>query len=567
MSWFKRDSSLRSSFGRRSPSKTKPLDPEACLMSFKKHYQQACVIINKTRPNVQTEASNHHQPTNPSSDDVNVVLSNLDQMVTLLIQESKTGMSVDGDGLQIGPMLDYLMTEGILDRLYSWSLHCGEYCNVMKHEQLKLYEVLLSNSGHEILVHKPILRPLLKLLASCKDCAPVDVEKRLIVLLNQLCVSLTQNTNLLEYFFSASNDQGPARFLIFSLLIPFVHREGGIGQQARDALLLCMSLSHKSESIGFYIAEQSNFCPVLATGLSGLYSRLPRKLDIIPEDWCRLSNDDIQEIPELLMFMNSLEFCNAVIQVSHQKVKEQLLEYLYQGFLLPVLGPALHQNSVEEIETATAYLDLFVRSVTEPALMHSFLKFILTETFDGHVVIDSLIARINSHPRLSLITMSLFKTLLDINSEDVMLELVFKYLIPCNHVMVSQRCRVRDKDIYSHTTLKFLSLIPACCDLGTVNGTAITSSPSQTLNRSIHTSQSDYTLQTDYSKTRSGSISSISTSDSDNSLSRINEFKNQETFASHYLNYLRDARFCVKKCLIGCQSWSGKYDGHVCVGR
>jgi hypothetical protein len=52
------------------------------------------------------------------------------------------------------------------------------------------------------------------------------------------------------------------RFVIFTLLIPFVHREGGIGQQARDALLLCMSLSKKNENVGSYIAEHSNVCPV-----------------------------------------------------------------------------------------------------------------------------------------------------------------------------------------------------------------------------------------------------------------------------------------------------------------
>lgn len=53
-----------------------------------------------------------------------------------------------------------------------------------------------------------------------------------------------------------------SRFMIFSLLLPFVHREGGIGQQARDALLLCMALSASHTSVGQYIAQHSNFCPV-----------------------------------------------------------------------------------------------------------------------------------------------------------------------------------------------------------------------------------------------------------------------------------------------------------------
>lgn len=82
---------------------------------------------------------------------------------------------------------------------------------------------------------------------------------------------------------------------------------------------------------------------MLATGLSGLYSALPRKLDVAAEDWHRFTPDDINDIPELVAFMNSLEFCNAVAQVAHQAVVDQLLEYLTQGFLVPVMGPALLQ--------------------------------------------------------------------------------------------------------------------------------------------------------------------------------------------------------------------------------
>lgn len=53
------------------------------------------------------------------------------------------------------------------------------------------------------------------------------------------------------------------RFIIFTLLIPHIHREGGVGQQARDAMLLCMSLSKKNDEVGNYIADPSTgVCPV-----------------------------------------------------------------------------------------------------------------------------------------------------------------------------------------------------------------------------------------------------------------------------------------------------------------
>ena len=80
--------------------------------------------------------------------------------------------------------------------------------------------------------------------------------------MHALCVCVTQNTQILELLFNAGAEHGPAKFLVFSLLIPYVHREGVIGQQARDALLLIMALSNTRQSIGVYIAEHSDFCPV-----------------------------------------------------------------------------------------------------------------------------------------------------------------------------------------------------------------------------------------------------------------------------------------------------------------
>lgn len=77
---------------------------------------------------------------------------------------------------------------------------------------MKLYELLVSNSRHQLLVHEPFVRPLLRLLASCSgECFPHEIEKRLVVLLNQLCVSLMQNVELLDLFFYNSSDETPAQ--------------------------------------------------------------------------------------------------------------------------------------------------------------------------------------------------------------------------------------------------------------------------------------------------------------------------------------------------------------------
>lgn len=600
MSWFKRDSPLRSSFTKRLGSFSPPpkLDEGACLEVFQMHWQHAWNVMDKSRYGQQVKF--------PSADDVTSVVNHLDQMITLLLQEAHQCSinDISNTDQEINrPILDFLLMEGCLDKLFSWSVHCGEFANMMKLEQLKLYEVLVTNCHRDLLFHKPVVRPLLRLLALCGDCSPVEVEKRLIILLNTLCVCLTQFPDLLEVFFGASSDHGSTRsehprdmFLIFSLLIPFVHREGAIGQQARDALLLCMSLSRKNESIGVYIAEHSNFCPVLATGLSGLYSLLPRKLPVVAEDWHHFTPEDIAEMPELAMFLNSLEFCNAVIQVAHPMVQEQLLEYLYQGFLVPVLGPALHQdaagvpvarlentskylNTVDEITTATAYLELFLRTITEPMLLQVFLKFVLTSSHDNHCILNTLVERLGAQSKLCLATMALFRKLLDLNCEDVLFELILKYLIPCSHVMVSQRSRVRDVDIYSRSADKFLSLIPSCCIPD------VPSEPSSP-NKSVPSTPYPVGLKEMYSsltneRTKGGSLrikrhqrSPSTSSFSFGEYDRIGSpffmgsynhstmyQRGLEMFQTNYMDYLVDAHNNIRYCALACRNWSAPYDG------
>ncbi|KAG8196983.1 hypothetical protein JTE90_013132 [Oedothorax gibbosus] len=580
MNWmFRRDSPLRSSL-RKYSFTLEPKFPEgACLEVFKTHWQQAYTIIEK----------NGFGPHSfPTSDDVTGVIKNLEQMITLLLQEAQQSPMVNGTSKEdphpsTGPLLDYLLVEGCLDKLLSWSIKAGEFVNVLKMEQLKFYEILVTNCHQDLLFHKPVVRPLLKLLSSCGDCAPVDVEKRLIILLNTLCVCLTQFPDLLQVFFGASSDHGSTRsekrdmFLIFSLLIPFVHREGAIGQQARDALLLCMALSRRNESIGLYIAEHSNFCPVLATGLSGLYSLLPRKLPKVSEDWHQFTAEDISEMPELAMFLNSLEFCNAVIQVAHPMVQEQLMEYLYQGFLVPVLGPALHQNTVDEIVTTTAYLELFLRTITEPILIQMFLKFILTSSYDGHRVLNSLVDRLGAQSRLCLVTMALFKSLLDLNCEDVLFELVLRYLIPCTHVMVSQRSRVRDMDLYNQAADKFLSLIPASSVLQSNGCGSLTSSQSAPLAGAGFTSLPQMNVAQMSQVGRGGSLRikrhQRSPSTSSFAFGEFERLQNQihggtewyintpDIQPSSYMEYLRDAHRNVRLCTLACRSWSATYDG------
>ncbi|KAJ3592043.1 hypothetical protein NHX12_007173 [Muraenolepis orangiensis] len=396
-------------------------DPETCLMVFENHWRQLSWVVEQREPS-------------SSSDDLAAVRNHTDQMLCLLAEERPRD-GPDGPPAP-GPILELVVTENILERLLQWHLRRGLDPD-SQGTLLKLFEMLIGQSQQPLLQHMAVLQPLLGLLGACADpqlgCPPA-LENSLVLLLNQVCVTMARQPVVLEMLFRATPiQQGPANLLIFSLLVPFIHRDGAMGQQARDALLLVMAASASHEGVAGYIAENSYFCPVLATGLSALYSSLPRKIEVRGDDWHALRREDWMGVASLVLFMNSLEFCNAVVQVAHPLVRSQLLDYLHNGFLVPVVGPALHKSSADEMIASTAYLDLFLRSITE---------------------------------KLCMVSLSLFRTLLSFNCEDLMLQLVLRYLLPCTHVMLSQRRAVRETDVYGKCADKFLSLIPECCRLG-----------------------------------------------------------------------------------------------------
>ncbi|XP_050596321.1 FHIP family protein AAEL005291-like isoform X2 [Bombus affinis] len=553
MSWL-RSSPLRTSFTkqRSRDSPPKDADPSACYDSFCKHWQQAYEIILRTSPPKGI----------CNQDDVLGVVNHVDQMVTLLVLELRDFNFYNNYRQSTtathSPCLEHLLSENLLVKLYDWNKHSGRFNNAVRLEQLKLYELLVSHSG-TLLAHEPVARPLLRLLEDCaNDIMPLEVEEKLVVLLNQLCVALMQNMALLDLFFHPTAI-GKNKFIIFTLLIPYVHREGGVGQQARDSMLLCMSLSKKNDEVGIYIADHSNICPVLATGLSGLYSLLPRKLDIETDDWHRLTPDDVNDLPALMHLMNSLDFCNAVAQVAHPLVQKQLLEFLYHGFLVPVMGPALLQDSVgltieqldaqehwttvDELVAATAYFDLFLRSVTEPGLLRSFVRFLLEDNYDECRILDSLIQRISSRSRLCIVTLGLFETLINLNCEDIMLELCLGALSPCSHVMLSQRRRLRDIDPFGRAAEKFLSLTPSCC------------SPFASINSQFNSLPNNTTYEK-YSNATSESLKSLPAS--------INYgVRLSDSLYGNYHAYLCDARQKIRACRIACSTWSYQYNGEL----
>lgn len=55
------------------------------------------------------------------------------------------------------------------------------------------------------------------------------------------------------------------------------------------------------------------------------------------------------------------------------------------------------QTNIDSQISATAYLDLIIRSVTEPGLLKVFIKFLLDEEkFDGQRILDIMIERLST---------------------------------------------------------------------------------------------------------------------------------------------------------------------------
>ncbi|VDL98475.1 unnamed protein product [Schistocephalus solidus] len=281
-------------------------------------------------------------------------------------------------------------------------------------------DLLISQAKQNVLHSPDVLRPILHLLVYTKHLQEVQFSQELSHLLKSLCVLLCRDSSVLKY-----------------------SRKGPAGDNVRDAFLLIVALSVRDPDVAQYLTSGSDLCPVLATGLSGLYSSLPKKLIVSstgPQNgispskelyvsgagWHRLSKQEWSSCQPLSQFLSTLDFCDLAVRKASVPVRKHILFYIYSGFLLPVLGSALHQDSVDEVVAATAYLELFLRRLTEPALIGVFLRFIITAEFDSLPVLSTLINRLNLNPTLSMVTLSLFRTVLGLNCEDAMYSLVFQ---------------------------------------------------------------------------------------------------------------------------------------------
>lgn len=165
---------------------------------------------------------------------------------------------------QMGPCLKYLLNENIIETVYMFSTRQREYAKEVRIFLLKFFTEVFARSLQPILIHQQMLRPVSKLLRACEGSQDPGLTFHLVPLLHQICILIQENQSLLDLFFIESNVNMQSRFLVFTALIPNMHEVGDVGNRARDALLLCLSLADQlsGSNLSRFIATDCNFCQV-----------------------------------------------------------------------------------------------------------------------------------------------------------------------------------------------------------------------------------------------------------------------------------------------------------------
>ncbi|XP_062513960.1 FHF complex subunit HOOK-interacting protein 1A-like isoform X2 [Corticium candelabrum] len=463
--------------------------------------------------------------------------SSLSAMLPLIICEE--------GGAAPGPCLQYVLKENMLETLYKASVRSAS--EEIKRMLLRLYQLWLGKSSQCLLIHDQIVRPLKRLLHSCarqhqEKGTGHTVDLALVNLLLELCEVVNRDHSLVDLFFlDTSPDIGHSKFTLFSFLLPYIHDEDPLGTSARDGIMILLGISTSHPRLLRYVTENSNFCTVLVGGMAGLYSALPTGLpQVIGDDWHHLDRNLWTQIPQVVNFVNSLSFVNSVVQVSIPGVTQTVLSLMHDLFLVQVMAPAFHQPNTYGRISVTAYFSLFIEQITEPLLLREFVQFI------------------TNNKQLCAVSLSLFQTLIDLHCEEVMLQLVFNYLLPCDHIVPSERHCVGEVDTSKKAAEKFLSLIPDCCvraeQLYNQSEEKVftpASSPPESLRSSpVPTLHGSPRVERCNLPTNTSLLESVN-------MSVVPTFNPVEV---SYYKYVVDARAKLRRCASGCFSWSHVYD-------
>lgn len=120
-----------------------------------------------------------------------------------------------------------------------------------------------------------------------------------------------------------------------------------------------------------------------------------------------------------------------------------------------------------------------------------------------------------------------------------------RFLIPCSHILTSQKRTVNEVDFYSKSAIKFLSLTPSCCEGYHTPETPLSPySSDECLSRSAEKVKIDVKGHSDlvFYQSHLQPMPYVGVS-------------------KDYMEYLADARLAIRDCRLRCLCWSHLYDG------
>lgn len=143
-------------------------------------------------------------------------------------------------------------------------------------------------------------------------CIPAKIETILVSISYYVCVFIVREPSYIDLFYDVATVSNEPKFPMMTLLICNLHQRGAQGQTSRDNLKLLMALAKEHQLLAQFIALHSDLCPIVATGLSAVFSDLPRPLPKQVEKVGMLSAMDVESMKEVENFVTSLEFCDSV---------------------------------------------------------------------------------------------------------------------------------------------------------------------------------------------------------------------------------------------------------------
>eukprot|EP00108_Taenia_solium_P003163 TsM_000374900 transcript=TsM_000374900 gene=TsM_000374900 len=359
--------------------------------------------------------------------------------ILLIAKLLKKGMFIirSEGGSEVHVLFETAIEMGLFDHMCEMlgRFH-GDNLELLKETYLQFYDILISRPFCHLFLKEKFLVPMMRTLNLCSRHSSLRTENLLLQTLHTICVALHQQTRLSrlrirgienapgEIFWSiclnpcgfiqkpssTSGDDSNATSIeecspsemqsICDLLVNYVHRDGSLCWWSRDALLLLAASSTTNQNAGYHMAKNSYLCEVLVTDMVLLFNNTPRQLvsgnsaDEWPSLVAGFEGQVLQDHP-VQKFLDHYEFCCSILDMSNHMVKENMLNCLYKGFLLPVLAPAIQSASEPEVATTTVYFDRILWKSKGSILLPFLLRFLFSERNAPHS--DSLTSQTFRH--------------------------------------------------------------------------------------------------------------------------------------------------------------------------